>query len=332
MQLLVYLPLAIPLIAAASARRLAERLPPRTATWLLAGSSLALATASCAVLGLLAMSAALRFPLVDGVTGMSLRAVDRADQASVPLGVLAGALLAAAALAAVRAAWLRATALIGAHRQTRTLGTGSGGREAVVVPDDGVDAYTIPGWPSKIVVTSGMLDALNLAERDVLLAHERAHAVGHHYLFTAAARLAAAANPLLSPLAAAVGYSVERWADEAAAAAAGSRPLAARTIAKAALAATAAPARRAPAFAVLGALPRRTGAIPRRQGAHRRFALPQGPGMVPRRVAALLQPPPRRRLLLVAASVALVALSCLSAVGVAGELHHLIEVAQAAGT
>jgi Zn-dependent protease with chaperone function len=346
MHLLVYLPLAIPLLAAISARRLAELLPPRTATWLLVGSGLALATASCAVLGLLALSAALRIPLVDAVTGMSLRAVNRTDQASVPLGVLAGALLAAAALAAVRAAWLRAVALIGAHRQTRTLAAAGGGgaREAVVVADDGVDAYTIPGWPSKIVVTSGMLDALNLAERDVLLAHERAHAAGHHYLFTAAARLAAAANPLLSPLAVAVGYSVERWADEAAAAAAGSRPLAARTIAKAALAATAAPARRGPAFAVLGVLPRRAAAMRRVRGstpvlARRRLwgsprmlALARRPGMVPRRVAALLEPPPRRRLLLVTVSVALVALSCLSALDVARELHQLIEIAQAAGS
>jgi Zn-dependent protease with chaperone function len=352
MHLLIYLPLAIPLLAAASARRLAELLPPRTATWLLVVSALALAAASCAVLGLLALSAALRIPLVDSITGMSLRAVNRADQASVPLGVLAGALLAAAALAAVRAAWLRAAALIGAHRQTRALAGAArgvrGAREAVVVPDDGVDAYTVPGWPSRIVVTSGMFEALNAAERDVLLAHERAHAAGHHYLFTAAVRLAAAANPLLSPLAAAVGYSVERWADEAAAATAGSRPLTARTIAKAALAATAAPARRAPAFAVLGVLPRRAAARRWLRGASpgpahrgpsqshraspRRFALRGGPGLVPRRVAALLEPPPRSRLLLVVLAVALVALSCLSALDVAGELHHLIEAAQAAGS
>ena len=59
-----------------------------------------------------------------------------------------------------------------------------------------------------------MLRALSgfTSERGVLLAHERSHARGSHYLFTSAARLAAAANPLLRPVAAQTGYTVERWA------------------------------------------------------------------------------------------------------------------------
>lgn len=63
------------------------------------------------------------------------------------------------------------------------------------------------------VITAGMLRALSQPERQVLLAHERAHASSLHYLFTTVARLAAAANPLLRPVASAVGYTVERWAD-----------------------------------------------------------------------------------------------------------------------
>ncbi len=59
----------------------------------------------------------------------------------------------------------------------------------------------------------------------MLLAHERAHARNSHYLFTSAARLAAAANPLLRPVAAEVGYAIERWADERAAAETGDRAL-----------------------------------------------------------------------------------------------------------
>ncbi|HEY2505807.1 MAG TPA: M56 family metallopeptidase [Streptosporangiaceae bacterium] len=320
MHLLIYLPLAIPLLAALAARPLAERLPPRTATWLLTGSAVALAGASCAVLGLLALAAAVRIPLVDSVGGMSLRAVDRGDPAvALPLGVLAGALLGAAVLAALRAGWLRTLALVTAHRQTRRLAGARrlpGTRNAVIVADDGVDAYTVPGWPSQIVVTSGMLAALSPAEREVMLAHERAHATACHYLFMAAARLAAAANPLLSPLAGAIGYSVERWADEQAATAAGSRPLTARTIAKAALAASAAPARRESAAVLLGVLPGQ--------------ALGPSAGLVPRRVAALLAPPPRRQLALVAMAVALVAVSCVSTVTAASDLHGLIEFAQAA--
>ena len=320
MHVLAWLPpLVVPLIAAVAARPLADRLPPRTATWLLAISAAVLAGASCGVLGVLALAAAMRIPFVDVLGGMSLSVVNNRDPASLPLGIVAAGLLVAAAAAAVRAAWLRTAALVSAHRQTRRLpraGRPAGPGGAVVIDDDGVDAYTVPGWPSRIVVTSGMLAALSPAEREVLLAHERAHASACHYVFTAVARLAAAANPLLGPLAAAIGYSIERWADEKAAAAAGSRALAARTIAKAALAATAAPAPRVTSFALLGILPRP--------------ALSRDAGLVPRRVAALLGPPPKPRLVLLILAVALVAFAGLCALDAAREVHGLIEFAQAA--
>jgi hypothetical protein len=123
-------------------------------------------------------------------------------------------------------------------------------------------------------------------------------------------------NPLLRPLATAVGYSLERWADENGAAVAGNRALAARTVAKAALAASAAPPPRRNPAATLAAV-----AVPAR---------PRGAGPVPRRVAALLHPAPRRRMLLAAAVVALVAVSGLPALDAARDLHGLIEFAQAA--
>lgn len=313
MKLAVYLPLILPLLAAVSARRLAEWLPPRSATWLLTGSAVVLAAASSAVLGLLALAAIVRIPLVAAVGDLSLHALRRDDPSSLPLGLAAGALLAAAAAAAVRAAWRRTAALVAAHQQARWL---PGAGQVVVVSDDAADAYTSPGWPGRIVITTGMMHALTAAERQVLVAHERAHASGYHYLFTAAARLASAANPLLRPLAAAVGYSVERWADEQAAAQAGDRRLAARAIATAALAAQAAPAGRPLPAGAIGAVGDPAGM--------------RGAGAVPRRVAALLQPPPRPRLLLVTVAVALVAVSGLSALDAAHSLHSLIEFAQVA--
>jgi Zn-dependent protease with chaperone function len=313
MRLVVYLPLIASVLAAVTARPLAERLPPRTAAWLLTGAAVVLAAATSAGLGLLALAAAVRFPPVDAIGGMSLTVVRRDDPAPLPLGIAAGLLLAVAAAAAIRAAWLRTTALTAAHRQARCLpGTG----QVVVLADEAADAYAAPGWPGRIVVTSGMLGALTNAERQVLLAHERSHAAGRHYLFTTAARLAAAANPLLRPLAAAVGYSLERWADEHAAAMARSRPLAARTVAKAALAARAAPPRRSASAATLAAVPAPASA--------------RGAGPVPRRVAALLRPAPRPRLLLVAAAVALMVICGLSVLEAASDLHGLIEFAQAA--
>jgi Zn-dependent protease with chaperone function len=343
MHLAVYLPLVIPALAALAARPLADRLPPAAATWLLTGSSLALAATSSAVLGLLALSALVRVPFVDAVANMSVQAISRGDTVSLPVAIVAGALLAAAAAAAARALWRRATAIVAAGRQARRL-PGSG--QVVVTEDDAADAYTLPGWPCRIVITSGMLHALSAPERQVLLAHERAHARGSHYLFTSAARLAAAANPLLRPVAAQVAYTVERWADEHAAAAAGDRPLAARAIARAALATSAAPPDRDGPVTALGLITTPGGRKKRpaageggsaagdkasAAGRHR-FRRPslRGAGPVPRRVAALLGPPPRRSLLLLGAAMALVALSGFSALDAARSLHDLVEMAQAA--
>lgn len=302
--------LAVSLLAAVSARRLAEWLPPRTATWLLAGGAVVLAGTSSAMLGVVVLAAALRLPLVATLGHMSLATMIRRDPMPVPLGIAAAALLAAAALAALWAALRRTRALVAAHREARGL---PGRTQVVVVPDEAADAYAAPGWPGRIVVTSGMMAALGARERQVLLAHERAHVTGHHYLFTAAARLAAAANPLLRPVSAAVRYSIERWADERAAAATGDRPLAARAIARAALAAAAAPPRRpAPALGVVGV----------QDGM-------QEAGVVPRRVAALLRPAPRARLVLLVAAMALVLVCGLAVLDAAVDLHGLVEFAQA---
>jgi hypothetical protein len=304
------LSLIVPLLAAVTARRLAEWLPPRSATWLLAGGAVVLAGASSGMLGLLMLAAAMRIPLVAGLGHMSVARVIPHDPMPLPAGLAAAALLAATALAAVWVAWRRVSALVAAHRRGRRL---PGPGQVVVVSDETADAYAVPGWPGRIVVTSGMMGALGGAEWRVLLAHERAHVTGHHYLFTATARLAAAANPLLRPVSDAVGYSVERWADERAATATGDRALTARAIARAALAAAASPRRRPePALGVA--------AVP--DGL-------RGAGVMPRRVAALLRPPPRRaRLALLAVAAALV-LACGLAVLEAGlDLHALIELAQ----
>ena len=96
MKLAVWLPLVLPLLAAVSARRLAEWLPPRTATWLLTGSAVVLAAASGAALGFLALAATLRIPLVAAAGDLSLHALSRDDPSSLPLGLAAGALLAGA--------------------------------------------------------------------------------------------------------------------------------------------------------------------------------------------------------------------------------------------
>lgn len=312
----VYLPLVIPLLAAFAARPLADRLPPAAASWLLTMAAVVLALASSAVLGLLALPALVRVPFVRAAGHLSRAAGGSAALASgvaLPVAVAAGVLLALAAVAVGRALLRRAAAIAAAHRRARTL---PGAGQVVVTSDAAADAYTIPGWPGRIVITQGMITALTAAERAVLLAHERAHARNLHYLFTSAARLAAAANPLLRPVAAAVGYAVERWADESAAAETGDRKLTARAVARAALATSAAPPDRGAALTALGLITEEDQKPGRR------------PGPVPRRVAALLAAPPGRAPLLLVAAAACVALSGAAALDAVGDFHQLIELAQ----
>jgi len=319
MRVLIYLPLALSVLAAVGAWPLAERLPPRTATWLLTVSAVVMAGSSCVVLGLLAMTAAIRLPAIAAFGGMSLRAVTHLDPAPLPVGVIAAGLFGVAGLAVARAAWLRTVALVGARRDAGRLtddGQLANDGQVVTVADDNADAYAVPGLPGKIVVTSGMLEVLSGAEREVLLAHERAHVSASHYLFTALVRLSAAANPLLRPLGAAVGYSVERWADERAAIVTGNRPLVARTIAKAALASVAAPGPRAGSAAPVARL---TGTSKLGR-----------PGSVPRRVTALLAPPPQRRIVLLALAIVVLAACGLAAFDAASDLHAIVEFAQSA--
>jgi Zn-dependent protease with chaperone function len=332
----IYLPLVVPLCAAAGARTIASRLPPQVATWLLTLAAVALAALSTAVLALLASSAFLRIPLVATLGHMSVQVIRHKDPASLSAAVGGTLLLALAVLAAGRAGWRRARALVSAARHARCL---PGSSQVVVVPDGSADAYAVPGWPGRIVVTEGMLEALNPDERRVLLAHERAHATSHHYMFTALTYLAAAANPLLRPVAAAVTYTVERWADETAARDCGDRRLAARAIGKAALASAqrTAPAtarRRAMAMGIAG--PFRTRSATRLRGLARFGPVNRlghvlgvgGAGPVPRRVAALLAPPPRIRPLLVVAVASVVLVSSVAALDAARDLHAVVELAQ----
>jgi Zn-dependent protease with chaperone function len=275
-----------------------------------------LAALSTAVLGILVVTAALRVPAIASLGHLSPAVIRREDPASLSAALAGAGLLAVVTLAAARAGWRRARALVGAARDARCL---PGDHQLVVIPDGAADAYTVPGWPGRIVVTAGMLDALTPAERRVLLAHEGAHAGHHHYLFTALSHFAAAANPLLRPVAAAVSYTVERWADEAAAAHCGDRRLAARAVGKAALAsARTGSGGRGPAARAEAGLAGIVGPVGRRRG----------PGPVPRRVAALLAPAPTARPLLVAAAAAIVVVSGAAALDAAFDLHALVELAQ----
>ena len=188
MGLVVFLPLVLPAVFAPLAGPLAARLDPVHATWLLTGAAVALAAGSTLALALLAAAAAVRIPLVASLGHWSLSVLGPDNPTGLAVASLAGILLVAAALTVTGFGIRRYRALAGAYREARCL---PGRGQTVVLADEAADAYALPGWPGRIVVTAGMLSALDRPGRAALLAHERAHLAGFHYLFTTAARLAA---------------------------------------------------------------------------------------------------------------------------------------------
>jgi len=309
---LLFLPLVIPAMAGVTARPLAAVLDPRQATWLLTITAVALAACSWVALALLAAYAAARAPVLAGLGDYSPQIVQRGDPIPFSAGALAGLALAAATVAVAVLFRNRARALAASYRRAARLHDDD---SVVVMPGTAIEAYALPGRPGRIVVSGLLLDCLGADSRAALIAHEQAHLSGRHYLFVAAARLAAAANPMLLPAARSVEYTVERWADEHAAEITGNRGLVAQTIGQVALLASPRPARLTRmSLGVVGSRAWRVSLA--------------SAGPVPRRVAALLTTPPRRRVAVLAACLALVAVAGLAALETAGDLHALVEVAQ----
>ncbi|MFF7752781.1 M56 family metallopeptidase [Streptomyces sp. NPDC007971] len=314
----VYVLLLLALPAALLARPLAERVDPQVATWVLTGTAAVLSVASSAALALLTFTGLLRLPAVAAMGRWSVGVLRQGTPAWDGLPLLAGALLAALTARTLRTLRRRTRALRTAAVETARLpeAVALGGGDIVVLDDPAAEAFAVPGPAGRIVVSTGMLAALAPEERTVLIAHERAHLRDRHYLFVTAAHLAAAANPLLRPLARHVSYTVERWADERAAHATGDRRRVACAIGKAALAG------------------RRFGAgrSPHGSAALHATGTPATPSAVPRRVAALLEPPPSRPPLVIALTVTLTVLSTagICCADLAHDVVRLLELARAA--
>jgi Zn-dependent protease with chaperone function len=292
----------------------------------MAAAALLLAATSCGSLGLLVLSELVRMPLLAHLGHWSASVVAGGSLPGGWTSAVAALFLGAALLGVSAFVVRRVRALADARRYAREL---PGRGELVITGDEAADAFAVPGQPGRIVVTSGMLDALDERGRAALLAHERAHLTARHHWFTAAARLAAAANPLVGPLAKAVEYAVERWADEAAAQATGDRRLVAQAIARAALASKATRPRRG-VLATLGAV--FSGASPGRRHAWRRpnaEAKLENAGPIPRRVAALLAPAPQSGLPALAASLIFLGSVAVCALLAADHLQDLMSFAHA---
>ena len=183
---------------------------------------------------------------------------------------------------------LRLLRVVRVHRRLRRDETGS----VEIATDDQPFAFTLPGRGGHVIVSTGLIDMLDAPERDVVFAHEQAHARHRHDRYLLTAKLASSALPFLRPLASRLKFSLERWADEVAAESCGDRRLVAQTLAKVAM-------KQLPAAGMLGF---------------------NGLG-VPGRVAALLAPPVSSpaRVSLAGLWVAIGATGALAAF----QIHHL---------
>ncbi|MFI1994955.1 M56 family metallopeptidase [Actinoplanes sp. NPDC020271] len=233
MTLAVYLPLLLALPLALISCRVTGRGAPGPAALTLAVTAMIAAVSSTWSLTMLALT------MLDDVPPLS--ALDESPTLELPepvpgpVALVAGILLLGGGFRLLTDVRRR----VSTNRGLRAVGEVHDG---MVVADWARPmAVAVPGTarrPGHLLVTTGILRLLDPDERRVLFAHERAHLEHRHHLLVAAAAAAAAVNPLLVPVRDAVAYLVERWADEEAAAQVGDRRLAAKAVARAALAAS----------------------------------------------------------------------------------------------
>lgn len=270
--------IVVPVLVLGAGHLLADRIRPDFAVRVFAWTTAAAGLAAAANLVSFALKALAEVPGVAAFGGWSYEFVV-ADTAHVPWVSWLSLLWCVAASIAVAVAWrARRRATRAADRIAATLPAGP---QVVVVPSTAVDAFCLPGTPGRVVVTSGMRDALDADRFAAVVAHEQCHLEQRHHDLLWLTRLGAAIHPVLTPMITRVQYLAERAADEAAACAVGDRREVAAAIGVTALRATRVA----------------TSAASLHIGAR--------PGEIPRRVTALLTGAVRRRfLVLVPALVA----------------------------
>lgn len=229
-------PVLISVLLGLLAGPIGRRLPPATAVLVLAPASLATALATGFCLAVLAFNGIARIHIVAALGHWSV--IPDPDDGTPPplIGVVLALIATGLLTTGLRQLWRSLSEAVRTVADCRGLPMNA---DRIVVLDDEVaDAFAVPGLRGRIVITSAMLAALEPSERAVLVAHERSHLAHRHHVLVQLTRLAASADPLLLPAARQVRILTERWADEDAAAAVRDRNLAARAVAKAALART----------------------------------------------------------------------------------------------
>ncbi|MFI6054566.1 M56 family metallopeptidase [Streptomyces violascens] len=296
----VYVPFVITTVLTVLAPRLARRLTPRPAAWALACAALVTAVGWTGSLALLAFTGIAQIPQVAAEGHWSVAALRAEDPVYAVVAALSAIVLVASIASLGVAAVRQVRQVLRARQECAAL---PGDTELSVLDDDVPLAFALPGAPGRIVVSRGMLCRLGHDERAALLAHERAHLRGRHYVFLGLWQLTAALNPLLRPMAKAGAFALERWADEEAAAQVGDRSVVARAVGRAALASS---------------------------GVRRPGLLAATGGEVPQRVRALLAPPPARRILPFVAGALLLTVCCVSLANAASDSDEIVDSAKRA--
>lgn len=235
MRVVVYLALGGTLLLCLVARRAARQVSPPWAALTLVVSGLLAAAAWGWNLALLAGTLIGQLGYVAELGHWSGRALAIHDPVPVATAAVAGLLAAAAAGGLAWCCQRTVRELRGIWAATRAypVTTTDG---VVVVEYPALRAVAVPGLRGRVVITTGMVQALDAGERRVLLAHERAHLRYRHGEIRLLIRLSAGVLPVLRPWVKECDYQLERWADETAARAVGDRGLTAQALARAALA------------------------------------------------------------------------------------------------
>jgi hypothetical protein len=136
-------------------------------------------------------------------------------------GAGAGVLALALVCLAARGTWrvmaaqrrLRVERWLGAHQHRE-------GCDLVVIPTSEIVAYTVAGRPPQVVLSRGLLRAVDSEDVEAITAHEEVHVRRRHYRFLLALGAVEAAFGWYRPAARGthlIRFMLERWADEEAA-------------------------------------------------------------------------------------------------------------------
>ena len=280
-----------------AAPRLSGRLPPGAAVWLLSVGSLLVAAGAVIVPALVTLTVVGQWRPLAGIGQWSPRPLASSVSVGGAVAVAATTMLAIQSWLLIRVSWVQGRELVAAWRSCR------GAPSALVVLPDGPPvAMAVPGWPGRVVVCGDLLRQMPPGQWRAVLAHEQGHLRARHDLHLLAGAVAAAVDPLLGRVPAALRLATERSADERSAAVTGDRRLVAAAIGSAAVLCS--------------------------TGGHPAWTMDATGADVNLRVRSLLDGPPRRRPLgqaaLVSLAVAAVAVAALGAF----DTKHLFEFAE----